>query len=326
MKRRDVVAFLAGTAFVLLPSARAQQTRLPTIGYLSSNPLDIPVGEVADFKAGLGEAGVIEGRDVAIDYRFTDGNYDRLSAFAAELVNRPVDVIAASGLPATVVAKSATASIPIVFIVGVDPVVHGLVESMRAPSRNVTRVTQVVGALIEKQLQLLHELVPSATSVGFLSNPRNPNAATLNNVLTAAAQGLRLRIVPLSALTQEQIEVAFATGRDRGIEMLLIGGDAFLRAQGRQLVGLAARYAIPTIYEEPEYVVDGGLMSYGTRRSEMRRQAGVYVGRVLRGAKPGELPVMQPTKFELIINLKTAKALGLTVPPALLARADGVIE
>jgi putative ABC transport system substrate-binding protein len=297
-----------------------------TIGYLSSNPPDIPVGEVADFKAGLNEAGVIEGRDVAIDYRFADGNYDRLSAFATELVNRHVDVIAASGMPAAVVAKSATATIPIVFIVGVDPVANGLVDSLNAPARNLTGVTVVVGALIEKQLQLLHELVPGATQVGFLSNPTNPNSATLNNVLAAAAPNLRIKILPLSAVTKGEIEAAFAVGRDQGVGALLIGGDAFLRAQGQQLIETATRYAMATMFDEPEYVAAGGLISYGTRRSEMRRQAGVYVGRILKGAKPGDLPVMQPTKFALAINLKTATALGLTVPQSLLQRADEVIE
>jgi putative ABC transport system substrate-binding protein len=299
---------------------------LPTIGYLSSNPPDIPVGEVADFKAGLAEAGIAEGRDVVIDYRFADGNYDRLSAFAAELVNRHVDVIAASGMPAAVIAKSATASIPIVFIVGVDPVANGLVESLKAPGRNLTGVTQVVGALLEKQLQLLHELVPGAATIGFLSNPTNPNSATLNNVVAAAAQSLSIQMSPLSAVTEAEIEAAFAVGRDKGMAALLIGGDAFLRAQRPLLIQSAVRYAMPTMYDEREPVAAGGLISYGTRRSEMRRQAGVYVGRILKGAKPGDLPVMQPTKFYLALNLKTAKALGLTLPQSLLARADEVIE
>jgi putative ABC transport system substrate-binding protein len=325
MRRRDLLALAAGAACVWAPSALGQ-TKVRTIGYLSSNPPDIPVGEVADFKAGLNEAGVIEGRDVAIDYRFADGNYDRLSAFATELVNRHVDVIAASGMPAAVVAKSATATIPIVFIVGVDPVANGLVDSLNAPARNLTGVTVVVGALIEKQLQLLHELVPGATQVGFLSNPTNPNSATLNNVLAAAAPNLRIKILPLSAVTKGEIEAAFAVGRDQGVGALLIGGDAFLRAQGQQLIETATRYAMATMFDEPEYVAAGGLISYGTRRSEMRRQAGVYVGRILKGAKPGDLPVMQPTKFALALNLKTATALGLTVPQSLLARADEVIE
>jgi putative ABC transport system substrate-binding protein len=325
VKRRDLLAVAAGTALMRVSSVRGQ-TRLPTIGYLSSNPPDIPIGEVADFKGGLAEAGFAEGRDVVIDYRFAEGNYDRLSVFAAEFVSRHVDVIAASGMPAAVIAKSATTSIPIVFIVGVDPVANGLVESLKAPGRNLTGVTQVVGALLEKQLQLLHELVPGAATVGFLSNPTNPNSATLNDVVAAAAQNLRIQMLPLSAVTEAEIDAAFAVGRDKGVAALLVGGDAFLRAQGPQLIARAALYSLPTMYDEREYVTAGGLISYGTRRSEMRRQAGVYVGRILKGAKPGGLPVMQPTKFALVINLKTAKALGLALPQSLLARADEVIE
>jgi len=325
VKRRQLFAFAAGAAFVVAWSARAQ-ANLPTVGYLSSNPPDIPVGKLADFKAGLGETGIVEDRDVVIDYRFANGNYNRLSAFTDELVKRSVDVIAASGMPAAAAAKSATTIIPIVFIVGVDPVANGLVESLKAPTRNVTGVTPVLGALLEKQLQLLHELVPSAVPVGFLSNPTNQNSATLNNVLAAAARGLGVPILPLSAATNQEIEAAFAVGREKGMAALLVAGDAFLRAQGQQLVETAARYSVPTMFDEREYVAAGGLISYGTRRSEIRRQVGVYVGRILRGAKPADLPVMQPTKFDLVLNLNTAKALGLTVPQSLLARADEVIE
>lgn len=325
MKRRDLLAVAAGIALVRVSPVQGQ-TRLPTIGYLSSNPPDIPVGEVADFKAGLADAGFVEGRDVVIDYRFAAGYYERLSEFAAELVNRHVDVIAASGLPAAVIAKSATAGIPIVFIVGVDPVANGLVESLKAPGGNLTGMTAVIGALVEKQLQLLHELVPGAARVGFLTNPANPNSATLNDEVAVGARSLSIQILPLSAATEAEIEAAFAVGRDKGMAALLIGGDAFLRAQRHQLIQAADRDAIPTMYEEPEPVAAGGLISYGTRRSEMRRQVGVYVGRILKGAKPGDLPVMQPTKFHLALNLKTAKALGLTVPQSLLARADEVIE
>jgi putative ABC transport system substrate-binding protein len=327
VKRREVLAILAGAAVAGPLAARAQQKAMPVIGYLSSNPPDVPVSEVGNFREGLAEARVIEGRDVTIEYRFAEGDYDRLPRLAAELVARDVDVIAASGLAATLVAKSATAKIPIVFTVGVDPVDHGLVESFGRPGGNLTGVTQLVGALAAKQLELLHEVAPNALAVGFLINPTNPNAATLNKIVGGAAENLGVRIIPLSALDRDGVETAFTVGREKGMGALLFSGDAFLRTQSRRLIEMAARYGIPMMLDEREnYVAEGGLISYGAARSQMRRQAGVYVGRILKGAKPGDLPVMQPTKFELLINLKTARALGLTVPQSLLARADEVIE
>jgi len=326
MRRREVVAVLCTVAAAPFAAA-AQQKKLPTIGYLSSNPPDVPIGEVANFRDGLREAGVVEGRDAAIEYRFADGDYERLPRFAAELVAREVDVIAASGLAAVLVAKSATAKIPIVFTVGVDPVAQGLVESFSRPGGNLTGVTQLGGTLVAKQLELLREIAPSATAIGFLINPTNPNAATLNKIIGAAAENLGVRIIPLSAVDQDGVETAFAIGREKGMGALLFSGDAFLRTQASRLIEMAARFGVPMMFDEREnYVAEGALISYGARRSEMRRQAGVYTGRILKGAKPGDLPVMQPTKFELVINLKTAAALGLTVPPALLSRADEVIE
>jgi putative ABC transport system substrate-binding protein len=305
----------------------AQQKQLPVIGYLSSNPPNVPVGEVAAFREGLADVGVVEGRDAAIEYRFAEGKYDRLPRFAAELVTRDVDVIAASGLPAALAAKSATAKIPIVFTVGVDPVAQGLVESLSRPGGNLTGVTQLVGPLAAKQLELLHEIAPNASVIGFLTNPTNPNAAALNKVVSAAAETLGVRIIPLSAVDHDGIEIAFTAGREKGMGALLFSGDAFFRTQARWLIEMASRYRIATMFDEREYyVAEGALISYGVRRSDMRRQAGVYSGRILKGAKPGDLPVMQPTKFELLVNLKTAKMLGLTIPPALLARADEVIE
>ena len=325
MKRRDLLAALAGAA--LLPGTlRAQQKAMPVIGYLSSNSPEVPVGEVAAFKEGLAAAGFDEARNVLIHYRFAEGNYDRLPAFAAELVDRPVDVIAASGLPAATVAKSATHRIPIVFTLGIDPVSHGFVPSLGRPSGNLTGVTQLIETMAAKQLQWLHELVPGAALVGFLVNPKNPNSATLIKFANAAAASLSIEILPFSAVAQGEIEAAFAAARERDVAALLIDGDAFLRTQSALLVRLAAHYSMPAIYAERDYVAVGGLISYGSQRSEMRRQAGIYVGRILKGAKPAELPVMQPTKFELVINLKTAMALGLTVPQSLLLRADEVIE
>ena len=326
MRRRELLAVAAGVALARVPSVRGQ-TRLPIIGYLSSNPPDIPVGEVADFKAGLSGAGVIEDRDAVISYQFAEGKYDRLPRFAAEQVARNVDVIAASGLAAALAAKSATAKIPIVFTVGVDPVAYRLVESLSRPGGNLTGVTQLVETLAAKQLELLREVAPNALAVGFLTNPTNPNAATLKESVGAAAERLGVRIIPLSAVDQDGVDAAFAAGREKGMGALLFSGDAFLRTQARRLIEMAARHGVPMMFDEREYyVAEGGLISYGVRRSEMRRQAGVYVARILKGAKPGDLPVMQPTQFELLINLKTAKALGLTVPQSLLARADEVIE
>ena len=326
MRRRDLLGGTVAVATLAPFGAVAQQRKLPAIGYLSSNPPNIPVGEVEVFKEGLAETGIVEGRDVVIVYRFAAGNYDLLSAFTAELVARHVDVIAASGAPAAALAKSATASIPIVFTVGVDPVASGLVASLRNPGGNLTGVTQVIGALAAKQLQLLHELVPGAGTVGYLINPKHPNFALLSNNTNAAAGELGVEIVPFSAATPDEIGAAFALGREKGIGALLLVADAFLRAHAQVVIRMADRYAVPTMYDEPEYVMAGGLISYGTRRSEMRRQAGAYVGRILKGAKPGDLPVMQPTKFQLVVNLKTANALGLTIPQSLLVRADEVIE
>jgi putative tryptophan/tyrosine transport system substrate-binding protein len=288
VRRRDLLCTLA--AVTAVPFGAAAQPGLPTIGYLSSNSPEVPVGEVAAFKEGLAAAGFDEARNVLIHYRFAEGNYDRLPAFAAELVDRPVDVTAASGLPAATV------------------------------------VTQLIETMAAKQLQWLHELVPGAALVGFLVNPKNPNSATLIKFANAAAASLSIEILPFSAVAQGEIEAAFAAARERDVAALLIDGDAFLRTQSALLVRLAAHYSMPAIYAERDYVAAGGLISYGSQRSEMRRQAGVYVGRILKGAKPAELPVMQPTKFELVINLKTAMALGLTVPQSLLLRADEVIE
>jgi putative ABC transport system substrate-binding protein len=326
MRRRELIILLGGAAVAWPLVARAQQKPMPVIGYLSTNSANIPAGEVGVFREGLNAAGFAEGDNVAIDYRFADGDYDRLPALAAEFVARPVDVIAASGLPAALAAKAKTSTIPVVFTIGVDPIVHGLVASLRQPGGNLTGVTQVVTALEEKQLELLHELVPGDVVIGFLSNPKNPNSAIISERVDATAKSLGLRLLPLSAAGKDEIEPAFAIGREKAIGALLIHGDTFLREQTGDLVRLAAQYAIPMMFGERDQAVAGGLISYSPQRAEMRRQAGVYVGRILQGARPTDLPIVQPTRFELVINLKTAKALGLAVPPLLLARADEVIE
>jgi putative ABC transport system substrate-binding protein len=325
VKRREFLAFL-GCAGIGPRVGAAQQNALPVIGYLSTNSANIPVGEVEVFREGLKAAGFVEGRDVVIDYRFAEGNYDALPALAAGLIARPVDVIAASGLPATLAAKAKTSTIPIVFTVGVDPVANGLVASLRQPGGNLTGVTQAVTVLEEKQLELLLELVPSAMSVGFLVNSKNSNSAAKIEHIEAAAKSLRLQLLLLTAVRYDEIEPAFAIGHEKAIGALLIHNDTFLREQTAHLIRIAAKYQIPTMFYERDQTVAGGLISHNSQRAEMRRQAGVYVGRVLQGTKPADLLVVRPTKFELIINLKTAKELGLTVPPTLLERADEVIE
>src|SRR5437764_2120059 len=320
MRRRKFVALLGGAAVWPL-ATHAQQNAMPLICYLSTNSPTIPAGEVEVFREGLKAAGFAEGRDVAIDYRFAEGNYDRLPAFAAEFVARGVDVIAASGLPAALAAKAKTSTIPIVFTIGVDPMVNGLVAGLKQPGGNLTGVTQVVTAFEEKQLELLHELTPSAVLVGFLVNSKNPNYAAISERIEAVAKSLGLRLFQLPAVSKDEIEPAFAMGREKAIGALLIHNDTFLREQTEHLVQMTVQYRTPTMFYEPEQAIAGGLISYSSRREEMRRQDGEYVGRVLQGAKPAELPVMQPTRCELVVNLKTAKVLGQTAPQSMHARA-----
>src|SRR5215469_16748726 len=326
MRRRDFITVLGAVAIARPFAARAQQKAVPLIGYLSTNSANIPAGEVEAFRDGLMAAGFVEGRNVTIDYHFAEGHYEKLPALAAEFVARPVDVIAASGLPAALAAKAKTSTIPVVFTIGADPTAHGLVASLRQPGGNITGVTQVVTTPEVKQLQLLHELMPSAMLVGFLVNSKNPNFATLSEPVEAAAKSLGLQLLQLPAVSMDEIEPAFAMGREKAIGALPIHNDTFLREQTEHLVQTTIRYRIPTMFYEREQAIAGGLISYSSRKEEMRRQAGVYVGRILQGAKPADLPVVQPTRFELVVNLKTAKALGLTVPPGLLTRADEVIE
>jgi ABC-type uncharacterized transport system substrate-binding protein len=325
MRRRTFLS-LAAAAATRPSTAGAQQKALPVIGYLSTNSATIPAGEVEVFRDGLKSAGFTEGHNVIIDYRFADGNYDRLPAFAAEFVARPVDVIAASGLPAALAAKTKTSTIPVVFTIGVDPTAHGLVATFGRPGGNLTGVTQAVTSFEEKQLELLHELMPGAASVGFLVNSKSPNYAAVSERIEAAAKSLDLRLLQLAAISKDEIEPAFAMGREKGIGALLLHNDTFLREQTELLVQMSDKFRIPTMFYEREQAIAGGLISYSSRREEMRRQAGVYVGRILQGAKPADLPVVQPTRFELVINLKTAKALGLTVPQSLLSRTDELIE
>ncbi len=325
----DRRTFLAGTGAVLLAArlaAEAQQPAMPVIGFLGSRaPGDDP-HLLAAFRHGLKEAGYVEGQNVAIEYRFAENQYGRLPGLAADLVRRQVAVIAANG-PAAQAAKTATATIPIVFTAGFDPVKVGLVASLNQPGGNITGVSILDVELGPKRLELLHELVPTATVIAVLVNPSDPaRADTIGKGLKAAARTLGLQLHILQASTDSDFDKVFASlGRLRA-GGLVIGGDPFFNSQGKQLGALSIRHKVATIYQLRAFAAGGGLVSYGGSLTDAYHASGVYTGRILKGAKPADLPVQQSTKVELVINLKTAKALGLTIPPSLLARADEVIQ
>jgi len=327
MRRRDLIKGVAGSAAAWPFAARAQQSVMPTIGFLSARSPAEAASDFNAFRQGLGETGYFEGKNVTIEYRWAEGRYDRLPALVAELIDRQVSVIAATGgEPSPLAAKTATATIPIVFTIGGDPVQSGLVASLNRPGGNLTGTTIMVSELGPKRLDLLRQLVPNAASVGVLANPEfQPASAEVRN-LEDAAHTLGIKISALNARTESDIDTAFTTIVQQKADALIVGGDPFLFGQRDQLVRLAARYNVPTIYFLREFVNAGGLLSYGPSIANGYRQAGVYTGRILSGAKPAELPVLRPTSFQLFINLKTAKALGLKIPPALLAIADEVIE
>jgi putative ABC transport system substrate-binding protein len=325
MRRREFFAWIGG-GLVAWPSAsRAQTSPIRTIGYLSSKDETSEATIIAGMRKGMAEQGLLEGQSVSIIYRWSAGEYSRLPELAADLVTRNVDVIAASGLPAALAAKAASSTVPIVFRLAIDPIVFGLAHSFDRPGGNLTGVTMLFDPLTPKKLQILHELV-SDLSVGLLVNPNNPNAKSHKEHAETAAQALGLRLSVLTASNSEEIESAFARGRQKGIGALLVGDDPMFDVENHRLVAAASRYKIPTMYYVRDFVVAGGLLSYGPSFDEMAMQVGIYVGRILKGAKPADLPIQQPTKFELVINVKTAKALGLTAPPTLLARADKVLE
>jgi putative ABC transport system substrate-binding protein len=327
MRRREFITIFAGALGAWPLDARAQQSAIPVIGFLSSASPNAYAGRAAAFRKGLNEAGYIEGQGVAIEFRWAQGQYDRLPVFAADLVRQNVAVIVSSGGDvAALSAKAATSSIPIVTVSGTDPVKAGLVASFNRPGGNVTGVSFVATELEAKRLQILHDMVPAATVIGILINPTNPAAESRSKDLQMAARTLERNIHIVSAGSEGDLETAFATLIQQRAGALLVTTDAFFTSQRDRLVALAARHALPTIYAWREFVEAGGLASYGPIINEVYRQAGIYTGRILKGENPADLPFLRPTKFELVINLKTAATLGLTLPPLTLALADEVIE
>ena len=326
MRRRDFIRAVGGSAVAWPFGVRAQSSAFPVIGFIHSGSASQNIHTVAGFHDGLGETGHVAGQNFTIEYRWADGQFDRLSVLAAELVRRPVAVLAAFAPPTVLAAKSATATIPIVFFIGGDPVKLGLVASFSRPGGNITGIGGLTIDLVSKRLEILRELVPKADSIAFLVNPSNPTTETQIENLREAARALGLRLHIYRATSERELEAAFAEISQVKAGPVVVGADSFFITLRDQIVALAARYSIPATYETRESVVAGGLMSYAPNFRDAYRQVGVYVGRILKGEKAADLPILQPTKFELAINLKTAKTLGLDVPLSFQQRADEIIE
>jgi putative ABC transport system substrate-binding protein len=324
VKRRDFITLLGGGAAWPL-AARAQRPAMPVIGYFGQS-LDFETMRLPALRQSLSEAGYVEGESIAIEYQWVEGDYDRLAARAAELVRRRVALIFASSLPATLAAKAATATIPIVFVMGADPVKLGVVASLSRPGANVTGVTQFYGALGGKRLELVRELVPKASLIAVLTNPKNPNSEDHLADVRSAAQAIGQRILAFAASAESEIEPAFARLAREKADALLVADDTLFSTRRAQIVAQANARGIPAIYYSREFADAGGLISYGSHSPDNFRVAGAYIARILKGAQPADLPIQQPTKFELVINLKAANALNLTVPLTLQASADEVIE
>jgi putative ABC transport system substrate-binding protein len=326
MRRRDFITLLGGAAVACPLAARAQKTAMPVIGFMHAGNVDANHDIVSAFEQGLRQTDYVAGQNVAIEYHWAEGQYDRLPAIAADLVQRHVTVIVAETPVAALAAKQATTTIPIVFSLGSDPVKDKLVANLNSPGENITGVTFFSNLLTAKRLELLHELVPNAKVFSALGNPENANAQFQISEAQEAARALAVQLIPINATTESDIDKSFDNFKQHQTDALLVISDAFLNNHASQISKLALRYSLPTCFSFRESAVAGGLLSYGASRLDASRQAGIYTGRILKGEKPAELPVMQPTKFELVINLKTAKSLRLEMPAKLLLLADEVIE
>jgi putative tryptophan/tyrosine transport system substrate-binding protein len=326
MRRREFAQLLGGAAAAWPLALRAEQKGVPVMGVLVAGSAGLAGPYLAAIRQGLGEAGYIEGQNLAIEYRWAEGHYDRLHALAADLVGRKVELIAASAPPAAIAAKNATSTIPIVFFIGSDPVELGLVASLARPGGNLTGVTFQLSELMPKRLELLYELVPQARTIALFVNVNNPATEGMIQDVQGAARTKGVQLAILKASTEGEIDAAFASFAGLHTDALVVSADPIFFTQRDQLLALASHHAVPAIYAWREFPASGGLISYGVSLTSAIRQAGVYAGRILKGEKPADLPVQQPTKFELVINLKTANALGLTVPQSILARTDEVIE